>query len=294
MSTPGLSRPRRTDGLHMSTWSRTSGRAHGSGDVRIRTGRGNTDLAYRELLVTGFQLDVDEEVRTLSHGDRQKVQLIAAFASRADLLVLDDHRRIGSAHGGDVAGHAHEAGVRPRRSSCRRMSEVEALLIAVGFCVRGELVDQGTLRGLRHLSAQTIEVTFEGDAPSLPELPGVQVDPGRRERVALRGERRRRATAAPSRSGTGCLAREPHTITSRRCSSTTTRRALPMTGLADGAPEPGGLAHPDRVVRAVVLRQRVAQATASATVTRRRRGAACVRTQHRWQRRGASALRRTS
>jgi ABC-2 type transport system ATP-binding protein len=52
--------------------------------------RGRTDAAYRDLLVERFQLDVDKKVRALSHGNRQKVQLIAAFASRADLLILDE------------------------------------------------------------------------------------------------------------------------------------------------------------------------------------------------------------
>ncbi len=51
---------------------------------------GSTDLAYRDLLVERFQLDVDKKVRALSKGNRQKVQLVAAFASRAELLILDE------------------------------------------------------------------------------------------------------------------------------------------------------------------------------------------------------------
>ena len=49
-----------------------------------------TDVAYRELLVERFQLDADKKVRALSKGNRQKVQLVAAFATRADLLILDE------------------------------------------------------------------------------------------------------------------------------------------------------------------------------------------------------------
>src|SRR4029453_17895190 len=52
--------------------------------------RGGTDAAYRDALVERFQLDTDKKVRALSKGNRQKVQLIAAFASRADLLILDE------------------------------------------------------------------------------------------------------------------------------------------------------------------------------------------------------------
>ena len=37
-----------------------------------------------------FDLDISKKVRTLSKGNRQKVQLVAALATRADLLVLDE------------------------------------------------------------------------------------------------------------------------------------------------------------------------------------------------------------
>src|ERR1700757_1548575 len=51
---------------------------------------GGTDVRYREELVERFQLDTDKKVRALSKGNRQKVQLVAALASRADLLLLDE------------------------------------------------------------------------------------------------------------------------------------------------------------------------------------------------------------
>jgi ABC-2 type transport system ATP-binding protein len=52
--------------------------------------RRRTDAAYRDVLVERFQLDTVKKIRALSKGNRQKVQLIAAFASRADLLLLDE------------------------------------------------------------------------------------------------------------------------------------------------------------------------------------------------------------
>ena len=51
---------------------------------------GGTDVAYRDELVERFQLDTRKKVRALSKGNRQKVQLIAALATRADLLLLDE------------------------------------------------------------------------------------------------------------------------------------------------------------------------------------------------------------
>src|SRR3954447_5519457 len=51
---------------------------------------GRTDRAYRDVLVDRFQLDTAKKIRALSKGNRQKVQLVAALATRADLLLLDE------------------------------------------------------------------------------------------------------------------------------------------------------------------------------------------------------------
>src|ERR1035437_6065870 len=51
---------------------------------------GQTDLGYRDLLMERFDFDPSKKVRTYSKGNRQKINLIAAFATRADLLVLDE------------------------------------------------------------------------------------------------------------------------------------------------------------------------------------------------------------
>ena len=49
-----------------------------------------TDLAYRDELLERFELEPDRRARTYSSGNRQKVALVAAFATRAPLLVLDE------------------------------------------------------------------------------------------------------------------------------------------------------------------------------------------------------------
>jgi ABC-type Na+ transport system ATPase subunit NatA len=53
------------------------------------TGPG-VDHAYRQELVARFALDLSRPGRTYSTGNRQKVALVAAFATRAPLLVLDE------------------------------------------------------------------------------------------------------------------------------------------------------------------------------------------------------------
>src|SRR5450631_2188092 len=139
---------------------------------------GGTDVAYRDQLVKRFQVDTNKKIRALSKGNRQKVQLVAALATRANLLLLDE-----PTSGLDpLMEMAFRASVQEAKErgqavflSSHILSEVEALCDRVGILRRGKLVDEGTLQQLRHLSAQTIEITFEGAAPELGGLPGVRV-----------------------------------------------------------------------------------------------------------------------
>lgn len=137
-----------------------------------------TDVAYRDVLVERFQLDPRKKVRTLSKGNRQKVQLIAALATRAELLLLDEPTSgldpLMEVAFRDCVKEAKGRGQAVFLSS-HILSEVEALCDRVGILRDGKLVDEGTLAELRHLAVQTVEVTFAGQAPTLPPLPGVQV-----------------------------------------------------------------------------------------------------------------------
>jgi len=137
---------------------------------------GGTDVPYREVLIERFQLDTAKRVRALSKGNRQKVQLIAALATRAELLLLDEPTAgldplMELAFRESVA-EAKERGQAVFLSS-HILSEVEALCDRVGILREGRLVDEGTLQQMRHLAAHTVEVTFAGPAPRLPPLPGV-------------------------------------------------------------------------------------------------------------------------
>jgi len=143
--------------------------------ARLRDG---TDVAYRDVLIERFQLDIDKKIRALSKGNRQKVQLIAAFACRADLLLLDEPTA-GLDPLMEVAFRETVMEAKQRGQaiflSSHILSEVEALCDRVGILRDGKLVDEGTLAELRHLAAQTVDVTFTGHAPELPPLAGVHV-----------------------------------------------------------------------------------------------------------------------
>jgi polyether ionophore transport system ATP-binding protein len=139
---------------------------------------GGVDRAYRDVLIERFQLDSSRKLRALSKGNRQKVQLIAALATRADLLLLDEPTSgldpLMEKTFRDCVREAQEYGQTVFLSS-HILSEVEALCDRVGILKAGKLVDQGTLTELRHLGAQVVEVTFDEPAPEMPSLPGVTV-----------------------------------------------------------------------------------------------------------------------
>ena len=63
-------------------------------------------------------------------------------------------------------------------------------------------MDEGTLEELRHLSAQVIDVTFDGPAPSLGELPGAQ-------RRGRRGNALRIEVSGPVAPVLAALAKHP-------------------------------------------------------------------------------------
>jgi ABC-2 type transport system ATP-binding protein len=136
-----------------------------------------TDVAYRDELVTRFALDTRKKVRALSKGNRQKVQLIAALSTRADLLLLDEPTSgldpLMEMVFRECIKEAKDRGQTVFLSS-HILSEVEAVCDRVGILRAGRLIEQGSLAELRHLGVQTIEVTFAGPAPELQSLPGIK------------------------------------------------------------------------------------------------------------------------
>ncbi len=139
---------------------------------------GRVDQAYREELVARFDLDTSKKVRAYSKGNRQKVVLIAALMTRADLLVLDEPTSgldpLMEQEFRRCVGEAKARGQTVFLSS-HSMSEVEAVCDRVAILRNGRLVETGTLADMRHLSALTVEATFAGPAPDLSRLPGVGV-----------------------------------------------------------------------------------------------------------------------
>jgi len=175
---------------------------------------GSVDDAYRDELVDRFDLDPSKKVRSYSRGNRQKVILIAALMTRADLLVLDEPTNGLDPLMEQAFRHSiHEARDRGQTVflSSHIMSEVEALCDRVGILRSGRLVEMGTLAEMRHLSALTIEATFDDAVPDLSGVPGVisaDAD-GRHVRCHVRGSIGPLLTVLAASGVTELLSREP-------------------------------------------------------------------------------------
>jgi ABC-2 type transport system ATP-binding protein len=145
--------------------------------------RGDLDIERRDALVDQFQLDVTKKCRTYSKGNRQKVALIAALASRAELLILDEPTSgLDPLMESLFRQHVREALSVGRTVllSSHILSEVEALCDRVSIIRDGAIVEHGTLSELRHLRRTHLRVRSEEPLDELPSSEGVfdvSVDP---------------------------------------------------------------------------------------------------------------------
>jgi ABC-2 type transport system ATP-binding protein len=128
------------------------------------------------MLVERFQLEAAKKVRALSKGNRQKVQLIAAFATRADLLVLDEPTS-GLDPLMEVAFRETVLEAKARGQavflSSHILSEVEAVCDRVAMLRAGRIIETGRLDVLRGLAAVRVHAQFASAAPDLAAIAGV-------------------------------------------------------------------------------------------------------------------------
>ncbi|GKQ37962.1 ABC transporter ATP-binding protein [Streptomyces sp. A012304] len=160
--------------------------------------RGGLDKSRRDELVERFELDTKKKGRAYSKGNRQKVALVAALASDAELLILDEPTSgldpLMEAVFSACVAEAKQRGTTVLLSS-HILSEVEDLCDRVSIIRAGRRVDSGTLDELRHLSRTTITATVSRPVNGLRDIGGVhdldvdggsvrcQVDPDALEKV---------------------------------------------------------------------------------------------------------------
>ena len=137
---------------------------------------GNVDEKYKKELIEAFAFDPSKKVRAYSKGNRQKLSLIAAFMTRAEILLLDEPTS-GLDPLMEQIFHTQVLAAKKRGQtiflSSHILSEVEALCDRVAILRQGKLVEIGTLEQVRHLSAVTIEAQFESTPPDISKLEGV-------------------------------------------------------------------------------------------------------------------------
>jgi ABC-2 type transport system ATP-binding protein len=137
--------------------------------------RGGLDPKRRPALIERFQLDPAKKARAYSKGNRQKVALIAALASDAELLLLDEPTSgldpLMEATFRDCITEERQHG-RTVLLSSHILAEAEALSDRVTIIRDGRAVETGTLTGLRHLTRVTVDAQTARPA-DLTGLPSV-------------------------------------------------------------------------------------------------------------------------
>lgn len=135
-----------------------------------------TDMHYRAELVERFALDLDLRGNAYSSGNRQKIAIVAAFATRAPLLVLDEPTSgldpLMEREFRRCVVEARERGQTVFLSS-HQLAEVEALCDRVAILRAGRLVEIDTIAELRRLRRTLIEVTYRDAEPQLGAVPNV-------------------------------------------------------------------------------------------------------------------------
>src|ERR1700739_1916400 len=139
--------------------------------------RGGIDDKRRAELIERFDLDPHKKARTYSKGNRPKVSLISAFASRAELLLLDQPSSGLDAVVGNgfqqCVGEARDRGTTVLLSS-HILAETEALCERVTIIRAGKTIESGSLDSMRHLSRTSIKAEMMGGPGAVTRLKGVE------------------------------------------------------------------------------------------------------------------------
>ncbi|MBU5999655.1 MAG: ABC transporter ATP-binding protein [Lactococcus cremoris] len=137
---------------------------------------GASNQEKRDQLIKKFDLNPKKKVRSYSKGNRQKIALIAALATEAELYIFDE-----PTSGLDPLMEAvFQEEVKALKAagkaiilSSHILSEVEKLADRVAVIRKGEIVETGTLDDLRHLTRYQYKVETEQEAVGLKELSSV-------------------------------------------------------------------------------------------------------------------------
>ncbi len=179
--------------------------------------RGDLDKDRREALLERFDLDPTKKCRSYSKGNRQKVALVAALASHAEVFLLDEPTAgldpLMEAAFSDVARGLKDEG-RTILLSSHILSEVERLSDRISIIRAGKVVEVGTLGEMRKLHTTTISAVVRAPVPSLDGMVGVTglTHDGNRVSFSVDAENLDKAIVAIGAAGLESLVSEPPTL----------------------------------------------------------------------------------
>ncbi len=137
---------------------------------------GSLEPERKKKMIERFDLDPTKKARTYSKGNRQKVALVAALASRAELLILDEPTSgldpLMEAAFTDSIQEIKKEG-RSVLLSSHIFSEVEKLADTITIIKEGVTVESGTLAQLRHLTRTHVSVILKKDSSALSAFRGI-------------------------------------------------------------------------------------------------------------------------
>ena len=185
-------------------------------DLIVRL-RGDVDKDRRASLLERFDLDPTKKCRSYSKGNRQKVALVAALSSHAELFLFDEPTAgldpLMEAVFSDVAREFKDQG-RTILLSSHILSEVERLSDRISIIRAGRIVEVGTLDDMRRLHTTTISASVRGPAPSLDSMAGVTglTREGNQVRFSVDAENLDKAIVAIGAAGLDSLVSEPPSL----------------------------------------------------------------------------------
>jgi ABC-2 type transport system ATP-binding protein len=145
-------------------------------DMLVRMRGGDPEHSRREELLERFDLDPTKKGRAYSKGNRQKVALVAAFATDNELLVLDEPTSGLDPLMEQVFNQClaeHTARGATVLLSSHILSEVDRLANRVTIIRAGQAVETGSLSEMRHLHRNRIQALVTGAVPDLSRIQGV-------------------------------------------------------------------------------------------------------------------------
>ena len=179
--------------------------------------RGGLDRDRRDELVERFDLDPTKKGRSYSKGNRQKVAIVAALASDAELMVLDEPTAgldpLMEVVFQDVIGRMKQEG-RTVLLSSHILAQVEKLADRISIIRGGKVVQTGTLTQMRHLTRTTIEAHTVEPAIGMEALHGIRdlESSDGRVRFSVDGENLDAAVKHVSAFGLRALTSHPPTL----------------------------------------------------------------------------------